>query len=120
MQVFVGYSLVKTADQILEWLDIDPTHPEGTSVFERMFGCGYIRPGDFEVYGVEDMEGGFSVLEIKQCFPFETGELELWKLDLKAATCVFWIKSESEWEAMEADGIVITDKLNVGGFLFEN
>lgn len=119
IQVHVGYSLTKTADQILEWLDIDPSHPEGASVFERMFGCGSIRPGDFEVYGVEDMEGGFSKSEIQECFPFETGELELWKVNLQAATCVFWIKSESEWDAMVADEIVISDKLNVGRFFFE-
>jgi hypothetical protein len=75
MQVYVGYSLEKSADQILECLDIDPSHPEGTSVFERMFGCGYIGPGDFEVYGREDMEHGFSESELKKYFPFETGKL---------------------------------------------
>ncbi len=120
MQVYVGYSLVKTADQMMECLDVDSSHPDGTSVFERLFGCGYIRPGDFEVYGDEEMQGGFSVSEIKDCFPFETGELDLWKVDLKAATCVFWIKGESEWDSMEADGIVISDKLDVGKFFFEN
>lgn len=115
MHVYIGYSVVHTADQMIAWLDIDPSHPEGTSAFERMFGCGYIRPGDFEVYGTEDMDG-FTVAEIKQCFPFETGELNLWKANLEMATCVFWIKSESEWAAMEAGGIVISDKLDIDNF----
>jgi hypothetical protein len=110
---------MKTADQMMESLDIDPSHPEGTSVFERLFGCGYIRPGDFEVYGVEDTQGWFSVSEIKGYLPFETGELDLWKVDLKAATCVFWFNSESELDVMAADDIVISDKLNVGRFSFE-
>lgn len=120
MKVYLGYSLDKSADQILDWLDIDPSHPEGTSVFERMFGCGYIRPGDFEVYGIEDMEHGFSVSEIKECFPFEMGELNLWKADLRAATCVFWIKSESDLQAREAEEVTICDKLEVDKFFFEH
>jgi len=119
MRVYIGYSETHDSDQILEWLDIDPKHPEGVSVFERMFGCGYIRPGDFEVYGVEDMDGQFSVEQIKECFPFELGELNLWTVNLHSATCVFWIRSGSEWSTMAADGVVITDVLEVEKLDFE-
>ena len=119
MQVYVGYSCIHTADQLLGWLDVDATHPEGISVFERVFGCSYIGPGDFEVYGLEDMDNGFTAAELKTCFPFPAEELSLWKADLEAATCVFWIKNESEWQAMAAEGIAITDKLEVAKFSYE-
>ena len=119
MQIYIGYSLIHDADQILEYLDVDLNHPEGVSVFERMFDCGYIRPGDFEVYGVEDMDSGFNEEEIKKYFPFELGDLRLWRVKLQSATCVFWIKSDSDWSNMTADGVVISDKVEVDKFFYE-
>ncbi len=119
MRIHVGYSTLISADELIGWMDVDATHPEGMSVFEQRFGCGYIRPGDFEVYGVEEIPEGFTVEAISLRFPFEVGDLALWSVNLLETKTVFWLKSESDFDTRASGGVDLTDTLEIDGFVYE-
>lgn len=114
MKIYVGYSVKHNTDAMLKFLDVDPAHPDGVSRFEQLFGCGYIRPGDFEIYEPEDMEHGFCAAEAKVYFPFQVrNDWKLWKTDLSSAASLFFILSQKTWPTMKSDGIIFTDRIVV-------
>lgn len=55
-QIYLGYSEDRNGVQIRDWLDVDPSHPDGASVFEREFGAGHLYDGAFEVYDIKEFE----------------------------------------------------------------
>ena len=120
MQVYIGYSYDRDFKYLMKLLDVDPSHPEGVSQFESLFGTSYIEPGQFEIYGREDVDGDFTKSVLEEYFPFKMNDdLGIWKVDLSDAKCVFFIADEKKWNASEADGVVITDVINVSSIVFE-
>jgi len=101
-------------------LDMDPSHPDGDSTFERLFGCGYIRPGDYEVYGVEDTPSGFSPELIRVLLPFEVdGELALFRRECSGLLAVFYVADEENWRAQETGGVTVSDVIRIDKFSYE-
>ena len=118
-KIHIGYSNAVTFDELVRLLDVDPTHPDGTSRFRRAFLSGYIRPGDFEIYSREDAGGDLTREVITLLMPFEPGDLRLFDEDLSEATVVFYVRDEKEWLTDAALGLTITDTIEIDEFDYE-
>ena len=117
--VYLGYSTNFNADEMIQFFDIDPLHKDGISKFEQEFGCSYIQPGSFEVYGRDKYEPrGFNTTLLKHFLPFQCEMDLLEKIDFQNSKCVFFLVTNSITR-MAANGIFIVGKVDVQKFDYE-
>lgn len=100
-------------------MDVDPEHPAEISKFERAFGAPYVRPEDYEVYGIEDTLGGFSESEIRELLPFQVNSCDLFNVAMENIRSVFFVVTKGDWDRNEAEGIRITDVVEIESFKYE-
>jgi len=84
----VSSLLANDVDKLLLMVEVDSSHSEDVPVFERLFDCEYVGPGDVEVCAVDDIESGFSRESISRFVSFKLGDTNLWLADLEKAKCV--------------------------------
>ena len=120
MRVYLGYSVIHEAEKILGWLDDMPGEVDEGSTFENMFTTGYIRPGEFEVYGTdEEAVEGFSEELISKLLPFNLGEPLRLESEFPMMKSFFYIKSDSSWNTKESNGLIISHVLEIDKFEYQ-
>jgi len=120
MRIYLGCSAERTDDEVLEMLDIDPTHPDGVALFQLLFGASYLAPGTYEVYGNIDVPGDlFTPDWIRKLVPFHLDEPALFHRELSQLRSVFFVQDEVRWRVLQAAGIEITDVLEMDGYNFD-
>lgn len=122
-RIHIGYSTRHTADELLELLEYDYAAWESSdamrprSKFQDMFGTGNYDPDALEVIG--GIESGLPPLtteRLQRLLPQDVRRLgiPIRLLDVTAPIrCMFWIEDDAEWSVSSANGIVITDTLEV-------
>lgn len=121
MAIFsIGFSAEHDATTIIEMLTAYSGDGQGPTNFETLFGVGPLEPGAFEVYGVEDTNGGFSPEELEVLMPFTVPEdLQLFHRDMSRLKAVFFVRDPTPWSRQQAAGIIITDRIDVERFDYE-
>lgn len=113
--IFLGYSRSLTGAEMRKLFDIDPEHPDGLSKFEQFSGCGYVEPGNFEVYDrLEYADYVFDGDFIEKLLPFRFDVSILKSIDFSDVISFFYIKTENissfEFIAVKVVGPILVDK----------
>ncbi len=118
--IYLGYSSVLSAEELIQYFDIDAEHETGKSKFEQNFGCGYIEPGSFEVYesklyGKSHFDGEL----IEKLLPFKPDHNLISEIDFSRVKSFFYIKLEKVLRKYN-DSIVLVGPMFIKKFDFES
>ena len=117
--IYLGYSLTLTSQEMRDYFDIDMDHPESKSKFEQIFEVDYIEPGSFEVYGNTDYETlAFDENFISKILPFKPQMEWLEKIDYNNCKCVFYIATEAA-KKMITENVTLLGPFRIDKFDFE-
>lgn len=117
--IYFGYSTTLSGEEMIRYFDIDPNHEEGVSKFEQEFGCEYVEPGSFEVYGRDDYKDvGFDASLLERLLPFTPDKEHVGKIDFGEAKSVFYIKTDHV-DRMENPDIRLIGPMFIEKFDFE-
>jgi len=118
-KIFLGFSIHFSGNKMLEYFDIDTTHPEKISKFEQLFGCDYIEPGSFEVYDKDEYKDyGFNVSILEKLLPFKIDSENFSQIDFNLAKSVFYIQT-NQIQRNEAQGIRLLGPFKIDKFIYE-
>ncbi len=118
--IYIGYSADLEAEAIIKLLEPDQSDPAGSSPFQKAFKSGFIRPENFECFNPNHPDTGVMSPEtIKMLWPFDPGDIVLFTLDLSTVKAILWIHDDVDWDADEALGIKITDRIEIPRFKWE-
>lgn len=117
--VYLGYSKTLSSEEMIRYFDVDPTHSEGISLFERAFGCEYIEPGSFEVYDpFEYAPDDFAAFLEERLLPFTPGRNWIERIDFGSARSVFYVKT-NHISHLSNDDINLVGPIQIEKFDFE-
>jgi len=95
MPIYVGYSDNRNFNEVRSLFDVNPNNPDRMADFEIEFGSGYIDPGSYEIYDMDDFPGYQLNDEfVRRLFPFSIPDNIATQIVTKGPKTFFFIKTE--------------------------
>lgn len=119
-KIYIGYSLTMNDDELIEYFDLDGSHPDLDSKFQQEFGFPDIEQGNFEVYGRDFYkEYSFGKKLFLELLPFHISDDKLLnKINFEESKSLFYIES-NHLRIISNDNLTIVGEMLIEKFNYE-